>query len=83
MCEKEYVGETARTFGVHFQFHEHTAERPPTSSAIQEHTKATGHKFSLDTQMEGHPTSSAIQGHTKANGHKFSLDTQMEGHPTT
>lgn len=46
---KEYVGETARTFGVHFQFSEHTDRRHPTSSAIQEHTKATGHKFSLDS----------------------------------
>ena len=33
---KEYVGETARTFGVHFQFREHTDGRHPTSSAIQE-----------------------------------------------
>ena len=46
---KEYVGETARTFGVHFQFCEHTDGRYTISSAIQEHNKATGHKFSLDS----------------------------------
>ena len=46
---KEYVGETARTFGVHYQFCNHTDGRHPTSSAIQEHTKATVHKFSLDS----------------------------------
>ena len=34
--------------GVHFQFCEHTDGRHPTSSAIQEHTKATGPKISLD-----------------------------------
>ena len=38
---KEYVGETARTFGVHFQFRDQKDGRHPTSSAIQEHTKAT------------------------------------------
>ena len=55
--KNNYVGETARTFGVHFQFYEHTDGRHPTSSAIQEHTKDTGHKFSLDSATDRIPSS--------------------------
>ena len=43
-CEKEYIGETARTLGVRFK--EHTDGKHP-NSAVTAHTSTTGHKYSL------------------------------------
>ena len=43
-CEKEYIGERARTHGVRFK--EDTDGKHP-NSAIMEHISITGHKYTL------------------------------------
>ena len=43
-CEKEYIGETARTLGVRFK--EHTNGKH-NNSTITEHTSITGHKYAM------------------------------------
>ena len=44
VCEKEYIGNIARTVGVRFK--EHTDGKHP-SSAVMEHTYITGHTYTL------------------------------------
>ena len=44
-CNKEYVGETARSLGTRFK--EHTDGKHP-NSAITEHTQDTGHRYSIE-----------------------------------
>ena len=43
-CDKEYVGETARSLGTRFK--EHTDGKHP-NSAVSEHTQETGHLYTL------------------------------------
>ena len=43
-CEKEYIGETARSLGTRFK--EHTDGKHP-NSAVNEHTQDTGHLYTL------------------------------------
>ncbi len=45
ICDKKYIGETARTFKT--RFNEHTDGKHP-NSAINEHTESTGHTFNID-----------------------------------